>query len=71
MMPSNPLLKTVARAPGGLFSNYEKHPWTLIAPALAFVGAAQTIGFLGGQRAGFAFIASGVAVAGVDRHRGT
>jgi cytochrome bd ubiquinol oxidase subunit II len=63
--PSNPLLKTVARVPGGLLSNYRTHPWTLIAPALVFVGAILTIVFLRGQRAGFALIASGVAVAGV------
>ena len=63
--PSNPLLKTVARVTGGLLSNYGTHPWMLIAPALVFVGAILTIVFLRGQRAGFALIASGVAVAGV------
>ena len=63
--PSNPLLKTVARVPRGLLSNYAEHPWMLIAPALVFAGAALTIVLLRGQRAGFTLIASGVAVAGV------
>ncbi|MGH2341406.1 cytochrome d ubiquinol oxidase subunit II [Segnochrobactraceae bacterium EtOH-i3] len=38
--PSNPLAKTVAAAPGLWFANYAAHPWTMIAPALGFVGAA-------------------------------
>ena len=38
--PSNPLAKTVAKAPGLWFANYAAHPWTMIAPALGFAGAA-------------------------------
>ncbi len=38
--PSNPLAKTVTKAPGLWFANYAAHPWTMIAPALGFAGAA-------------------------------
>ena len=37
--PSNPLLKTVALAPGAWFANYAAHSWLLVAPALGFLGA--------------------------------
>ena len=63
--PSNPLLKTVARATGAWLSNYETHPWMLLAPALVFIGAALTNAFLLGRRDGFALVASAVAVASV------
>ncbi len=64
--PSNPLLKTVTRAPGALLSNYKAYPWMLAAPVSVFVGAALTSFLLrGGRRAGLAWITSAVAVAGV------
>ncbi|MDL2408015.1 cytochrome d ubiquinol oxidase subunit II [Rhizobium calliandrae] len=37
--PSNPLLKTVDRAPGAWFANYVSHPWMMIAPILGLLGA--------------------------------
>ncbi|HUI21051.1 MAG TPA: cytochrome d ubiquinol oxidase subunit II [Methylocella sp.] len=64
--PSNPLLKTVTRAPGALLSNYTAYPLMLLAPALVFVAAALTSALVrGGKRAGLAWIASAAAVAGV------
>lgn len=63
--PSNPLLKTAARSSGALLSNYSAYPWMLAAPAAVFAGALVTRSFLTARRAGFAWIASGMAVAGV------
>jgi len=37
--PSNPLLKTVARVPGGWWENYSAHPLYWIAPLVAYLGA--------------------------------
>ncbi|MDL2400392.1 cytochrome d ubiquinol oxidase subunit II [Rhizobium mayense] len=36
--PSNPLLKTVDRAPGAWFTNYGRHPWMMIAPVFGLLG---------------------------------
>ncbi len=63
--PSNPLLKTVARATGAWLSNYGAHPWMLLAPALVFIGALSARFFLAARREGCALTASGLAVAGV------
>ena len=38
--PSNPLLKTVARAPGLWLANYTAHPWMIAAPVLGFARTA-------------------------------
>lgn len=64
--PSNPLLKSVTRGPGLLMANYRLMPWTIAAPALGFIGAALA-GLLAwrGRRAGLAFLASGLSIAGV------
>ncbi len=64
-LPSNPLLKQVARRPGGWLANYGAHPWTMAAPALAYAGAfgAVILTFL--RRRGLAFLASAGAVFGV------
>src|SRR5580658_8680389 len=37
--PSNPLLKTVIRAPGALMNNYRLAPWTMAAPIVAVLAA--------------------------------
>ncbi|MGE5547469.1 MAG: cytochrome d ubiquinol oxidase subunit II [Solirubrobacterales bacterium] len=63
--PSNPLLKQVARAPGGWLANYLAAPLTLLAPALGLAGAAAAAGFTLMRRPGWAFVCSSLAVAGV------
>jgi len=65
--PSNPLLKTVVRAPGALMANYRAMPWTLAAPALGVLGAltAAALSFARRSRAGLAFLASALSIAGV------
>jgi cytochrome d ubiquinol oxidase subunit II len=65
--PSNPLLKAVVRSPGALTSNYRTMPWTLLAPALGVIGALAAAGlsFARRSRAGLAFVASALSIAGV------
>jgi cytochrome d ubiquinol oxidase subunit II len=65
--PSNPLLKTVVRAPGALMGNYRTMPWMLAAPALGVIGALAAAGlsFARCSRAGLAFVASALSIAGV------
>jgi cytochrome bd ubiquinol oxidase subunit II len=63
--PSNPLFKQVVRETGGWIANYGLHPWTLMAPILAFGGAALAIPLLGARRNALALIASALSVAGV------
>jgi cytochrome bd ubiquinol oxidase subunit II len=63
--PSNPLLKTVVRVPGGWLANYRAYPWTLAAPILAIVGGLGQSLLSAARRRGLAFVASGVAIFGV------
>jgi cytochrome d ubiquinol oxidase subunit II len=65
--PSNPLLKTVVRAPGALMRNYALAPWTLAAPILAVAGAAgaAALSALARPRPLPAFCLTGLAIAGV------
>ena len=64
--PSNMLLKTVTLAKGGLFTNYHVAPYTLIVPAVAFLGVIATILLLrSASRPGLTFITSGFTVAGI------
>lgn len=63
--PSNPLLKTVVRAPGQWLANYSAHRWTMIAPALGLLAPASA---LLGTRAGrpvLAFVASALGIFGI------
>lgn len=62
---SNPLAKEVVREAGAWLGNYARHPWTVIAPAAGFLGAALAAGFARADRALPAFLASGAAVFGV------
>ncbi len=63
--PSNPMDKSVLRAVGAWLANYGIHRWLMIAPALAYLGAGATWTLLRAGRSLPAFLASGVAVAGV------
>lgn len=63
--PSNPLLKHVSVVTGGALSAYARHAWMLAAPLMVLVGAPACALLLVFRRPGAAFVASGVAVAGV------
>ncbi len=63
--PSNPTLKQVAVATGGLVANYSRYPWMLAAPALVYIGAPLAILLLRLHRPGLAFVSTGLAAAGV------
>jgi cytochrome d ubiquinol oxidase subunit II len=64
--PSNMLLKTVARLPGGLLANYHAAPFILVVPAIAFLGAGVTIWLTRVAKfPGLTFIASAFSVAGI------
>ena len=64
--PSDPLAKQVAREAGALLRNYALQPWIAAAPVLAVAAAAAALALLrNGRRPVLAFVASGVAVAGV------
>jgi cytochrome bd ubiquinol oxidase subunit II len=63
--PSNPLMKQVTTAAGAWLANYGKSPLILLAPSVAFVGAALTILLLGRRRNGLAIVASALTVGGV------
>jgi cytochrome bd ubiquinol oxidase subunit II len=63
--PSNPLVKEAVRQPGAWMANYAAHPWMMAAPALGLVGPLLVWGLSAVGRAGTAFIASGLGIAGV------
>ena len=60
-----PLAKTVDRVPGGWLHNYEKYPWTAIAPVAGIGGAVLALISSALRRTRLAFALSSVAVAGV------
>jgi cytochrome d ubiquinol oxidase subunit II len=63
---SNPLGgKTVARATGAWLRNYAIHPAAIVAPALAYLGAAGSLALGRAGRSLSALVASGLSVAGV------
>ncbi len=63
--PSNPMLKTAEVRAGAWFANYAAHPWTLIAPAVGFVGAIGALLALMARRGGLALFSSGLGIAGI------
>ncbi|WP_213769427.1 cytochrome d ubiquinol oxidase subunit II [Bradyrhizobium sp. dw_78] len=63
--PSNPLAKLVTRQAGAWLTNYRSFPWTMAAPVAAIVMLAVSPLLLRARHAGLAFIASGVAIAGI------
>jgi len=60
-----PLVKTVERVRGGWLANYGQHPWTVLAPILAFAGVLLAIVTSRAHRAGAAFVLSSLGIAGV------
>jgi cytochrome d ubiquinol oxidase subunit II len=63
--PSNPLLKTVAVERGAWLGVYKAYPWAVVAPLVVYVAAPLAAVLVGGRSYALAFIASGIAVAGV------
>ncbi|WP_044558835.1 cytochrome d ubiquinol oxidase subunit II [Azospirillum sp. B4] len=63
--PSNPLMKTVAHAPGAWLENYRRLPLSIAVPVLAYVGALATWALVRAGRPGLAFVTSSLAVAGI------
>ncbi|MBX3597768.1 MAG: cytochrome d ubiquinol oxidase subunit II [Rhizobiaceae bacterium] len=62
---SNPLSKTVEMAPGAWFANYGAHPWTMIAPALGFIGAAGALLFLRARWEVATMLSSSLSILGI------
>ncbi|MBE9605149.1 cytochrome d ubiquinol oxidase subunit II [Acetobacteraceae bacterium H6797] len=63
--PANPLLKTVATAPGAWFANYQAHPILLLAPALGFIGALGALIGLRSRREVMTLLSSKLSVFGI------
>jgi cytochrome d ubiquinol oxidase subunit II len=63
--PSNPLLKTVALAPGYWLHNYTVYKWMMLAPVLGFAGPLLTLILVIARRYGLAFVASGLGIFGI------
>jgi cytochrome d ubiquinol oxidase subunit II len=63
--PSNPLNKSVELVAGGWVKNYSLYSWMLAAPVLGVVGALACAWFSAKARAGWAFLSSSLAIAGV------
>ena len=60
-----PIAKTVESSPGIWLANFTAHQWMMLAPIVAFAGALAVVVSSAGGRSMLAFVASGVAVAGV------
>jgi cytochrome d ubiquinol oxidase subunit II len=60
-----PLAKTVESSPGIWLANFAAHKWMMLAPIAAFAGALTVAVVSSRGRSMLAFVASGVAVAGV------
>ena len=63
--PSNPLNKQVAIEAGAWLANYKAMPWTALFPLLGIGGALLASALLYGGRAGWAFVASALSIAGI------
>ncbi|KAB7739721.1 cytochrome d ubiquinol oxidase subunit II [Parvibaculum sedimenti] len=62
--PSNPLLKAVSRADGAWLANYTSHPWTILAPVVAYIGALGTLIFARKRSTMLAFAVSSLTITG-------
>jgi cytochrome d ubiquinol oxidase subunit II len=63
--PSNPLRMTSEQVSGGWLTNYGLHPWTMIAPALGFLGALIALFGIRSQREWAAFTGSSLSTIGI------
>ncbi|WP_109512170.1 cytochrome d ubiquinol oxidase subunit II [Pseudomonas ovata] len=63
--PSNPLFKTAVVGEGVWFQNYAQHGWTLIAPALGFIGMLLAFVLMRARRDNLTILASGLGIAGI------
>ncbi|MDQ2082414.1 cytochrome d ubiquinol oxidase subunit II [Xanthobacteraceae bacterium Astr-EGSB] len=63
--PSNPLLKTVVRAPGQWIANYKAYPWMMLAPVLGIAGPLAALAFVKAGKAGLSFVMSAVGIFGI------
>lgn len=63
--PSNPLTKSVELVAGGWVKNYSLYSWMLAAPVLGVMGALACAWFSAKAKAGWAFLSSSLAIAGV------
>ncbi len=63
--PSNPLVKQVAKTAGAWMHNYHALPWTWVFPLLAIVALLVAALQLRKGKAGLAFIASALGIAGI------
>ncbi len=61
----NPLAKEVVVEAGAWLANYAAHPWMLAAPVLGFAGAGLAILSARGDRPGWGFLFTSLALAGV------
>lgn len=57
--------KLVSQQAGAWLMNYQLYPWMMLAPILGFIGAISVYFCAEADRAGFAFIASSVSLAGI------
>ncbi len=62
---SMPLNKTVETVSGGWLDNYSRYPWMMLAPLLGIGGAIMVFLQSRARRAGWAFVASSVTLAGI------
>ncbi|PIE38973.1 MAG: cytochrome d ubiquinol oxidase subunit II [Gammaproteobacteria bacterium] len=62
---SMPLNKTVETVSGGWLDNYSRYPWMMVAPLLGIGGAIMVFLQSRARRAGWAFVASSVTLAGI------
>ncbi|WP_275099533.1 cytochrome d ubiquinol oxidase subunit II [Sedimenticola hydrogenitrophicus] len=62
---SNPLIKVVEIADGAWLNNYDRYPWMILAPVVAFAGGLGTFLLATVHRPGWAFITSALSMAGV------
>lgn len=63
--PSDPALKTVSKVAGAWLRNFGVDRWMWTAPVVAYLSVISTIWLVRVKRPGLAFIASGLAEAGV------
>lgn len=63
--PSNPLAKTVAKAPGVWFNNYGSYPLTILAPVLGVIGAGAAYACMKARREIATILASSLSIAGI------